>query len=287
MTTPGVVEGIVAELLPLVRQFARGEYAIALGGAHAKGTADSESDLDLYLFANSVLPTDERTRMTVAFSPEVTGAYSWQDDLPFSDTGTDFYFRGMRVEVWLRNAERIERTIAECLDGVLKRDLVTWTTTGFYNHCALSDVKVMVPLEDPFGIIARWKSQVGGYPRKLRDAIIAQHLPAARFWPDNFHYKSAVERVDVIYATGIVQQVVHNLLQVLFALNESYFPGDKNLGVALDHLPRQPVELRSKVESLLWPAASATRETLRAQAEALRSLLQDIEAMVAGSVQPT
>ena len=279
MTTPEVVEGIVAELLPLVRQFARGEYAIALGGAHAKGTADSESDLDLYLFANSVLPTDERTRMTVAFSPEVTGAYSWQDDLPFSDTGTDFYFRGMRVEVWLRNAERIERTIAECLDGVLKRDLVTWTTTGFYNHCALSDVKVMVPLEDPFGIIARWKSQVGGYPRKLRDAIIAQHLPAARFWPDNFHYKSAVERVDVIYATGIVQQVMHNLLQVLFALNESYFPGDKNLGVALDHLPRQPAEVRRKVESLLWPAAPATRETLRAQAEALRSLLEDVKSM--------
>ncbi|MFB3882160.1 MAG: DUF4037 domain-containing protein [Armatimonadota bacterium] len=279
MIVPDGVAGLVGELLPLVRRFSRGEYAIALGGAHAKGSADTESDLDLYLFANSVLPTEERTRMVTAFSPEVTGAYSWQDG---AETGTDFYFRGTRVEVWLRNADHIERTIAECQQGTVRRQFVTWTTTGFYNHCALSDVSVMVPLEDSFGIIARWKAQLSVYPPKLREAIIEQHLGAARFWPGNFHYRSAVERGDVIYATGIVQQVVHNVIQVLFALNERYFPGDKHLGAALDHLPWQPADLRRRVESLLWPSVPATGETLRAQAETLRSLLRDVERAAAG-----
>jgi len=278
---PEAIASIVAELLPLVRGFARGEYAIALGGAHAKGTADDESDVDLYLFANSVLPTEERTRMVVAFSSEVEGAYSWQDDAPFPDTGTDFHFRGRRIECWLRNAERVEQTIAECQQGVVKRGFVTWTTTGFYNHCCLSDVKAMVPVEDPSGIIARWKSQVAVYPGKLRETIINQHLAAAGFWPDNFHYMSAIKRGDVIYTSGIVQQVVHNLIQVLFALNETYFSGDKQLAQALDHLPRQPPRLGERITSLLLPSPPATPDVLRQQREALRSLLHDVRSMCA------
>ena len=278
---PEAIASIIAELLPLVRGFARGEYAIALGGAHAKGTADDESDVDLYLFANSVLPAEERTRMVVAFSSEVEGAYSWQDDAPFPDTGTDFHFRGRRIECWLRNAERVEQTIAECQQGIVKRGFVTWTTTGFYNHCCLSDVKAMVPVEDPSGIIARWKSQVAVYPGKLRETIINQHLAAAGFWPDNFHYMSAIKRGDVIYTSGIVQQVVHNLVQVLFALNETYFPGDKQLAQALDHLPRQPPRLGERITSLLLPSPPATPDVLRQQREALRSLLHDVRSMCA------
>jgi len=279
MMIPEAVVGTIAELLPLVRGFAQGEYGIALGGAHAKGNADGESDVDLYLFANTVLPAEERTRRVAAFSPEVEGAYSWQGDGASPDTGTDFRFRGYRIECWLRNAEHIERTIAECQQGVVKREFVTWTTTGFYNHCCLSDVKVMMPVEDPCGIIARWKSQVAVYPSKLRETIIRQHLGGAEFWPDNFHYLSAIERADVIYTSGIVQQVVHNLIQVLFALNESYFPGDKQLGQALDRLPKRPPRLTERIGALLLPASPVTPAVLRQQREELRALLQDVRSM--------
>jgi hypothetical protein len=253
----------------------------ALGGSYAKGTADDEADVDLYLFAHAVFPNDERSRIASAFSSEIERIVSWGDDAPFTNSGTDFRFRGHNVECWLRNIEHIDRSIAECREGVVRREFLTWTTTGFYNHCCLSDLTVMLPLDDPFDIIARWKSQVAAYPPKLRQAIVSQHLPAAEFWPDNFHYLSAIERQDVIYATGIVQQVVHNLVQVLFALNEVYFPGDKQLEVALDHLPRQPPNLCERIRALLWPSTPATTEALREQRESLRSLLADIRDMAA------
>jgi len=275
------IQRAVSDLLPLVRQFAQGDYAIALGGSHAKGTADDEADVDLYLFAHAVLPGDERKRIASDFSPEIESIRSWGDDTPFTNVGTDFRFRGHTVECWLRDIGHIERSIADCRQGVVKREFVTWTTTGFYNHCCLSDVSVMVPLDDPFGIIARWKSHVSTYPRKLRQAIVDQHLAAAEFWPENFHYLSAIERRDVIYATGIVQQVVHNLVQVLFALNEVYFPGDKQLDVAMAHLPRQPTRLCERIRVLLWPGTSATTQVLRDQRESLRSLLADVRDLAA------
>ncbi len=279
--TSELVEGIVSELLPLVREFARGHYAIALGGSHAKGTADDDADVDLYLFAHTVLPNDERTRIASAFSSEIDSIRSWGDDAPFWNAGTDFRFRGHNVECWLRDIGHIERSIAECREGVVRREFVTWTTTGFYNHCCLSDLTVMVPLDDPFDIIARWKSQVATYPPRLRQAIVNQHLAAAEFWPENFHYLSAIERQDVIYATGIVQQVVHNLVQVLFALNEVCFPGDKRLDVAMAHLPRQPPKLCERIRALLWPGTPATTQVLRQQRESLRSLLGDVRDMAA------
>jgi predicted nucleotidyltransferase len=281
MKTPEAIRQVVSDLLPLVRQFARGEYAIALGGSYAKGTADDEADVDLYLFAHDVLPNDERTRIASAFSSEIEGIRSWGEDAPLTNAGTDFRFREHNVECWLRDIGHIDRSIAECQQGVVKREFVTWTTTGFYNHCCLSDLSVMLPLDDPFDIIARWKSEVATYPPKLRQAIVHHHLNAAHFWPDNFHYLSAIERQDVIYATGIVQQVVHNLVQVLFALNEVYFPGDKQLDAALAHLPRKPRELSERIGALLFPGTPATAEVLREQRERLRSLLADVREMAA------
>jgi len=281
MIIPESVQRVVSDLVPLVRRFARGEYAIALGGSYAKGTADDEADVDLYLFAHDVLPGEERTRVASAFSSEIESIVSWGEDAPFSNAGTDFRFRGENVECWLRDIGHIERSIAECREGVVKREFVTWTTTGFYNHCCLSDLTVMAALDDPFDVIARWKSAVAAYPPKLRKAIVGQHLAAAGFWPENFHYKSAIERRDVVYVTGIVQQVVHNLVQVVFALNEVYFPGDKRLDVAMEHLSQQPPELCERIRALLFPGTPATREVLREQREALRSLLGDVRDMAA------
>ena len=286
-TSPGVavipseIQPVLDEVLVAVRHFTRAAYGIAVGGAHAKGTADAESDLDIYLFAEDALPSGERESRVVEFCPGAQHIVSWGGDGPFVQCGTDFDLRGLRVECWLRNTELIERAIAEAQAGIVKREWVTWTTTGFYNHCTLSDVSVMIPIDDPDGILARWKSVVATYPPKLREAIVQTHLQAARFWPSNFHYSSAVERQDIIYTTGIVQQVVHNLIQVLFAVNETYFPGDKKLASALAHLDGVPEDLAARIEVLIFPGGRPSVASLQRQQTGLLSLLRDVELIVA------
>ena len=271
-----------SELLrPLLQQFTCGEYGLAIGGAHAKGRADGKSDLDLYVFATSVQPGDVRTRLTNQFSSDVSEVLSWGSVTPFEQSGTDFYLRELKIECWLRNSTSIERAIDECVAGIVKRDFVTWTTTGFYNHCVLSDLNTLIPLDDPVGMLVQWKERIRVYPPKLRTAIIAQHLAAARFWPWNFHYRSAVERQDVIYCTGIIQQVVHNLIQVIFAANEVYFSGDKKLFEALLHLRTTPDRFAERIQNLLFPAASVSGELLRSQQRELQGLVEDVASIVA------
>jgi len=267
----------VEALRPLLRQFVCGEYGIAVGGAHAKNMADVESDLDLYVFARAVLPNPDRTRLTLQLASDIRDVISWGSTEPFEQAGTDFYLSNLKIECWLRNTASIERSIDECVEGVVRRDFVTWTTTGFYNHCSLSDLNSMIPVDDSSGILARWKSRIRQYPPKLRDSIIKQHLGAARFWPNNFHYCSAIERQDVIYTTGIIQQVVHNLIQVLFAASRVYFPGDKKLSESIAHLNHVPDHFQERVQSLLFPGVGATVATLRDQQRELQELLSVVE----------
>lgn len=271
----------VDELTPLVCQFACSDYGIALGGAHAKGAEDSASDLDLYLFSGQVLSCDERSRVTTAFSADIDHVVSWGQDDPFTQGGTDFDFEGGKVECWLRHTDQIEHTIAECSEGIVRTERVTWTPTGFHHHCALSDVHAMLIIDDPAGILGRWKAAIEVYPLKLRRQIITTHLQAAAFWPANFHYNSAIERQDVIYTTSIVQQVVHNLVQVLFAVNETYFPGDKKLERSLGHLDRLPPQFVERMQRLIWPGEEASVTVLQEQQQELQDLLTETQRLVA------
>jgi hypothetical protein len=281
-----IAQELAGELLPLIRQFARGEYGIALGGAHAKGVADAESDLDLYLFAREVLPAEQRERLCQAWGMGIQSVVSWGAPGAFVQGGTDFDVGGLKVECWLRNVDYVDEIVDECQRGIVRKEFVTWTVMGFYRHCTLSDLHNMHPLEDPEGVLARWKAAVSVYPPKLRATILETHLRAAQFWPDNFHYRTAVERKDVIYTTGIVQQVVHNLIQVLFALNRVYFPGDKKLALALEHLEVKPPKTNQRVVDLLAPGGSWDRASLKRQRDELCALVQEVAVLVAQAEHP-
>ena len=267
----------IAELTPLLARFCQGDCGIALGGAHAKDMDDPASDLDLYVFARQVLPGAERRRLCESYSVDIQSIVVWGDDAPFIQGGTDFIYQGQKVECWLRNIDYIDGIIAECRAGIVQHTLVTWTVMGFYNHCALSDLHNMAPVDDGCGVLARWKAQVSEYPPKLREAILSRHMAAAKFWPQNFHYFSAIERGDTLYVQGIVNQVIHNLIQVLFALNEVYFPGDKKLDLAMDHLSRKPADFTARVKRIVTPQVTADRAFLDWQCGELNALVNEVE----------
>lgn len=275
--TPAV---FVQDLLPLLRAWVpdgQAKSGIALGGSYAKGIGDDQSDVDLYLFAEKVLPGAQRSQMIVEHLGPQAEVVSWGQDEPFEQGGTDFWHHGRKVEVWLRNSSRVEVTIAACCRGEIRRDWVRWTVQGFFNYVVLSDVHVMQVVDDPQGLLAGWKAAIASYPAPLREAILARFLPEAHFWPQNFHYRTAIARADVIYTTGIVQQTIQALIQVLFALNRVYFPGEKKLAQTLDHLPLKPPALVQRVQALLYPGRPVSVGDLEAQRLELVALLDEIE----------
>lgn len=277
MTTPDFV---IRELLTLLRQFCIGPYGIALGGSYAKGNSDALSDVDVYLFAHQVLPGLHRRNLLLEALGETSEAVSWGNDDPFTQGGTDFWYQGQPVECWLRHTQQVENTIKACKQGQIRREHVVWAVMGFFNYVVLADVHTMRIVEDPHRVLARWKEDVRMYPETLRQAILQRFLREAAFWPENLHYRSAIERADIIYTTAIVQQVLHALIQVLFALNREYFPGEKNLAAALERLPIQPEAFPQRLQALLCMGSDPSAARLREQSQMLGTLVTDVEQLV-------
>jgi hypothetical protein len=195
---------LARELLPLLRRFCISPYGIAVGGSYAKGNSDALSDLDIYVFAQQVLPGRRRSELIVEALGKTSKAVSWGRDDPFIEGGTDFWYQGRRVECWLRNAQQVETTIASCKQGQIRREYAVWAVMGFFNYVLFADLQTMRIMEDPHGMLTHWKEETRAYPEPLRRAIVDRFLREAAFWRDIFHYRSAIERVDIIYTSGIV-----------------------------------------------------------------------------------
>lgn len=275
---------VVDDLLPLLRRFCAAPCGIALGGSLAKGAGDAHSDVDLYLFSDQVLPGEQRRALVMDALGADAQATSWGADHPWVQGGTDFLYGGRRVEVWLRSGSSVDETIRSALRGEIRRDPVVWTVMGFFSYAALADVHAMRIAQDAGGLLARWKASVATYPEPLRASILRRFAAEAAFWPGNPHYAGAVERGDVIYTSGIVQQTVHAVVQVVFALNRAYFPGEKRLAAALAALPAGPAELVPRIHALLWPAGEPGVDRLREQARALGTLVDDVRRMAAAEM---
>ena len=48
------IQPVLDDLLPIVRSFAVGRYAVAISGSYGKGTPDSRADIDLRLYADEL-----------------------------------------------------------------------------------------------------------------------------------------------------------------------------------------------------------------------------------------
>lgn len=275
------VSSIIEELIPLFRQMLRGRYAIALSGSYAKGKQDRHSDLDFYLFADDVMTPAERAALLRPHTERPEAIYLGGDHRARWGVCTDFDCRGYRVEASTRAIELVDRVLAECIAGEIRVEPATWTLRGYYYHCYLSDISIARILDDPHGVLAGWKRQIAVYPPRLRENIVRTHLAQAKVWPDNLHYVSAIARNDVPYVTGIVQQVVHNVIQVLFAMNEVYYGGEKNLLASLRALRYTPAGFDRNLLFLLFPPHED--RVFEKQRELLRAIIADIERELAAT----
>ncbi len=251
-----------------------GECAIALAGAHAKGVADAESDIDIFVFVDDLKPFDERKKIIKEFS-DVGGTPWVSEELNAPWGGSmDFFYAETPIEVVVRYNSQIEKRINECLDGQFEIIPQTWTSNGYYSYIYLSELSFIKPIWDPQGLINEYQKRIASYPPKLKKAIIDCFFSRANTWINNFHYASAIKREDLLFTSPIVLHTILDLIQVIFALNEVYFTGDKKLENALSNLNYCPIDLLGNVELLL--SATRSEEHLEAQRCVLQKIINDV-----------
>ncbi len=249
-----VILALNKEFVPLIRPLAEGgKYAISIGGSQGKGRSDSRSDVDYRLFCEHDITQQQ-------YAPIAEAVERWGR-------------RGVTVDgVWVRVIGRIDAALERWLNGELVPEDMVWTVWGYY---LLPDIYHQAVVEDPYGLIRDWKRRLAVYPPALKRAVLNKHLSSLRYWRNDYHYRSKVERGDVVFLAGLSARLVHDMAQVLFALNETYFVGD---GQNLDFVAKfriVPPAFAEKVREALYPSSTAG-DLFRGQYNTLIELIDEV-----------
>lgn len=244
------------ELLEIITQHLRsvqGVQAIVLGGSHARGTARSNSDLDIgiYYSEQHVMVLDEIRNLAQMIAlpekpPTVTGFYQWG---PWVNGGAWIQTHHGKVDFLYRNSDQVRRTISDAQSGIDHHDFHQQPTFGFTNLIYLAETKYCVPLLDEIDLLADLKNEVVAYPQKLKAKVIRDSLWSAEF--TLIHAADFAERGDVFNTVGCLTRTAFYLVQVLFALNEEYYFGDKGALPAIDQFPKGPEAFSAQIETIL------------------------------------
>jgi len=270
---------IIKELIKVLKRMADGPCCIALAGAHAKGCADSKSDLDFYMIIKKPAPFLKRLHIIRKAADSISSISMSKsfDEAPYGGS-IDFLYKGIPIETTVHTFERLSQRVEECIDGKFEVIPQAWTSNGYYTFIYLSELAFVKPLWDPEGLLAKYQEKARHYPEKLRRAVIKHFWDRANTWLDNFHYDSAIQRGDILFTAPIVLHTVLDMTQVIFALNRVYFQGDKKLEDALARMEYCPKALLENLAFLL--SASTDSDTLQRQCDLLREIRDEVRTML-------
>lgn len=254
---------LIATMTPLIADLAEnGNGAVALAGSRGKGRSDEQSDYDFRVYADAYR------------GPDVRQTEQWQR---FESAMHDWEARGFRMDgVWMRSYAGVRRDLDGWLSGTAVPKTFEWTIWGYHLPTDLANQQITF---DPEGILAGWKRELVVYPEALRASVLQECREVLQYWAGDYHYESKVARRDLVFLVGLTGKLVNAIMQVVFALNRAYFPGDGwNLPMAaeLEHLPPDFV---ARMTSIL--SAGSDADALRRQRTELIAMIADLEVLIA------
>jgi hypothetical protein len=254
---PPVIQSIFEEFIPICRRLAGDQrYAISVGGSLGKGTWDSRSDVDFRLFTDREVP---RSKQRPEFWADCSAAIErWRG-------------RGIEIDgVWPRTVGEIDAALDGWLSGEIRPVDMVWTIWGYH---ILTDINNQFVIEDPYRIIGAWKERLRIYPPALKQAILSKYAASLRYWRTDYHYAHKVGRGDVVFLAGMTSKLVHEIIQILFALNETYFAGDGANLSFVETFKIVPADFSARVRGILYPNSS---DAFTGQYAALASLIDEV-----------
>ncbi len=210
-------------------------YSITLSGSYGKKKSDQYSDFDFRIYYDADMPAQEVSILQGQIMLE-SSAYQHADLI--------------LDNVWIRSKAYIDSEIDLWLSGKGEKIEKTWTIWGYH---ILTDIYNQQIIDDPFGIASEWKKRLAPYPHVLKHYIIEKHLAFLKYWREDYHYHHKVIREDVVFLSALHAKLIHHIMQVLYALNEIYYPGD---GFNLEYcqfFKIKPVFFEERVTDVLYP----------------------------------
>ena len=221
------IEGILSQVLQTFQHVA-GIDAIVLGGSHATGTANKNSDIDIGVyydgtnfdlssFRRLAATLDDQHRKDIITEPGEWG--------PWIDGGGWLTINGIAVDILFRNTQKVISVINACMDGKITIDYQCGHPFGFVNSIYMGELAYCKILCNNNNLVLDQKKKLAIFPRRYQNAVIERFL-----WECEFSMKcgtKAISKGDVLYAAGSIFRCGISLLQVLYAMNEMYMLNEK------------------------------------------------------------
>lgn len=250
---PNKIENILTQIIHTFNGVA-GIDAIVLGGSHATGTANKDSDIDIGIyydetsfdltsFRQKAVSLDDEHRINI-----ITDTGEWG---PWINGGGWLKIDGIAVDILFRDTRKVITVIDDCIDGRISIDYQCGHPFGFVNSIYMGEVAYCKILSDNSSLIPEQKKRLAEFPEIYRKAAIDKFL-----WECGFSEqcgRKAIGKGDILYAAGSLFRCAVSLLQVLYAVNGIYMLNEKG---SLERLRRQtgayiPKDFANDLESAL------------------------------------
>ena len=268
-----LIEDIVAQLSSV-----RGVQSIVLGGSYASEMNLPDSDIDLAIYYSETQPLDTAqvraiaTSMNDTANPVVTDLGGWGR---WVNGGAWLTIGRQRVDFLYRNSDFVSRILDDCMNGIFEVDYFQQPPYGFYSYMYCAETQICKPLFDPGDILPPLKAKVAMYPQALKRTIIQGNLQQAAFALEVA--QKAAKRGDVYFTAGCVTRVMSILVQVLYALNETFFLSEKNLSKQIGAFKVLPNNFAKRVDAILSNLGGDAEQLMQTIASTY-SLLYELEA---------
>lgn len=251
-----------------------GVEAIVLGGSRATGTADEHSDIDIGIYYDAGTLSIERL-LQAAKEIDPAGEIAKPGDWgPWINGGGWLNVGGVPTDLLLRDIEKVERVVTDCIEGRITIDYQCGHPFGFINSIYAAETASCRILFDRNGRITALKHRLSPYPEEMRRAMTAKFL-----WEAGFSLQcgeKSVNKRDFVNAAGSIYRCVVSLLQVLAADNGMFLLNEKGALKRVLGCPRVPVKLEALCEAA-FAGLSRDEKALARSFDAVRKLSTEVK----------
>jgi hypothetical protein len=223
---------------------------IALTGSTARGLADEDSDLELNLWSEKLLPAYERIAWLEAAG--VQNIEVFQQPRPDGSYWIGGRIDDVPLEAGWQTYEVMEEMIENLLSGK--------TPPSF------ADILVSaVPLRSQGGL-SQWQERLRAYPDAAQAQVIRRFVS---YWSAPGYFEGMFKLARRGERLVLMEFLVNNLnvmMWLLYAVNRRWHPGPKRALTFAHDLPHMPVRWRERIDEVL---TASPEESIRLCAELL------------------
>jgi len=270
------VEIIVASIARV-----RGVEAIALGGSYSRGEVGPQSDLDIGVYyeagrldipalARCLKELDDGHRDDLLNPPGAWG--------PWINGGAWLTIDGAPVDILLRDLQRVEAVLQDCIEGKISIDYQPGHPFGFVNTIYAAETHYCQPLWQaearPLDRLKALLTSKGEYSPQMREALVRRFLWEA--WFSLATGRKAAYKGDLNYAMGAVFRAVCAWVEVLFALNRRYKMNEKGALNGVGDFEIRPDNLEGNVRTIYQALAGGGTETAYRLLDGLQREMEEL-----------